>query len=753
MASPTDILVSGGIVREREINGVVIATLATVDADPGDTFTYAITNDPSGAFTIVGDEIRVLDGTAIDYETADSMQVTVEVTDSQFNTFSKIVTISVLNLNEIDGDGNPNTIPGTVGDDVIDGLAGNDSITGDAGSDILYGGAGLDTLRGGFGDDYLDGGTENDQLYGDTGADTLIGGDGNDRLEARGAGSSLDGGEGNDQLYNFATSGTATLVGGGGNDTLRASTSNSAINETLSGGADDDRIEYVGLYSSDTVDAGTGNDTVLLYGYTNSGQVSTLTLGDGQDTIGFFASNPQLNVQHATVTDFATGAGGDRLDLTFILSNLTGYGGTNPFGSGFLQLVADGVDTLLQVDANGATGGSSWTTLFRFQNTAPGDFTADNFTPAWPTDGSAPAGQNIVGTPGNDQGLTQIVGTLGDDTIDGLGGNDSITGDAGSDTIYGGAGLDTLRGGFGDDYLDGGTENDQLYGDTGTDTLIGGDGNDRLEARGAGSSLDGGEGNDQLYNFATSGTATLVGGGGNDTLRASTSNSAINETLSGGADDDRIEYVGFYSSDTVDAGTGNDTVLLYSFTNSGQVSTLTLGDGQDTIGFFASNPQLNVQHATVTDFATGAGGDRLDITFILSNLTGYGGTNPFGSGFLQLVADGVDTLLQVDANGATGGSTWTTLFRFQNTDPGDFTADNFTPAWPTDGDSSRAAATSIRSPAIPVTTAITFDGSASAPAGREHRRHARQRPGSDADRRHARRRHHRWPGRQRFDHG
>jgi len=55
------------------------------------------------------------------------------------------------------------------------------------------------------------------------------------------------------------------------------------------------------------------------------------------------------------------------------------------------------------------------------------------------------------------QGNDSIVGTLGDDQIDGLGGNDSIYGNHGNDTLIGGAGADKIWGGNGSDYLIGGS--------------------------------------------------------------------------------------------------------------------------------------------------------------------------------------------------------------------------------------------------------------------------------------------------------
>ena len=66
--------------------GTVVATLSTVDADAGDSHTYAITNDPSGFFEIVGDEVRVAAGANIDFETDQSHDITVQTTDAAGNT-------------------------------------------------------------------------------------------------------------------------------------------------------------------------------------------------------------------------------------------------------------------------------------------------------------------------------------------------------------------------------------------------------------------------------------------------------------------------------------------------------------------------------------------------------------------------------------------------------------------------------------------------------------------------------------------
>jgi Ca2+-binding RTX toxin-like protein len=74
----------------------------------------------------------------------------------------------------------------------------------------------------------------------------------------------------------------------------------------------------------------------------------------------------------------------------------------------------------------------------------------------------------IIGTTGNDN----LNGGSGDDIINGGDGNDKISGGAGNDTLIGGSGNDTLDGGSGDDILDGGSGSDTLNGGSGDDVLI-----------------------------------------------------------------------------------------------------------------------------------------------------------------------------------------------------------------------------------------------------------------------------------------
>jgi Ca2+-binding RTX toxin-like protein len=85
-----------------------------------------------------------------------------------------------------------------------------------------------------------------------------------------------------------------------------------------------------------------------------------------------------------------------------------------------------------------------------------------------------------------------ILGTKGNDTLNGSGVKDIIYGQEGDDILYGNGGDDTLIGGTG---------NDKLYGGDGNDVLIGGPGNDYLE---------GGRGNDTYIFNKGDGQDTIV---------------------------------------------------------------------------------------------------------------------------------------------------------------------------------------------------------------------------------------------------
>ena len=98
--APTAIVVTGGVVDENAAGNTVVAQMTTQDVDDGESFTYSIADDPSGLFEVSGDQIVVKDGADIDFETAESHAVNIQVTDANGSTYTQSVTFTVNDVNE-----------------------------------------------------------------------------------------------------------------------------------------------------------------------------------------------------------------------------------------------------------------------------------------------------------------------------------------------------------------------------------------------------------------------------------------------------------------------------------------------------------------------------------------------------------------------------------------------------------------------------------------------------------------------------
>ena len=256
--APTDITLDGNSVKEFTDNGTTIATLTTEDVDWGDTHTYKLLDDAQGRFEIVEDQLKVKNGTLLDFDLNSSHPIKIRTTDSGGESYDKIFTIDVLNHDwenkSIKGDGDDNSLEGGHGDDSLVGGSGNDSLVGGSGNDTLRGDSKNDTLIGGSGNDSLSGGSENDSLVGGSGNDTLKGTWGNDTLDGGDHDDTLTGGQGDDSLFGGA--GNDSIMGDVGNDSLEGSSGQ----DTLSGGSGDDIID--GGDQDDTLRGGKGNDTL-----------------------------------------------------------------------------------------------------------------------------------------------------------------------------------------------------------------------------------------------------------------------------------------------------------------------------------------------------------------------------------------------------------------------------------------------------------------------------------------------------------
>jgi Ca2+-binding RTX toxin-like protein len=227
-----------------------------------------------------------------------------------------------------------------------------------------------------------------------------------------------------------------------------------------------------------------------------------------------------------------------------------------------IALLACAVAALVAVTASGAESGAA------------------------PMCGGKPA--TIVGTEGNDvidgtDAADVIWAGAGDDTVYGGLGNDIVCGDTGADLIHGGRGNDWLEGGadtdrvfgdLGDDHLSGGPgDRDEVSGGLGIDTVNGGPGNEDLVRGDYGyDRMDGGPGSGDIASFSTA-VAGLKGSGvwvslplhralgdGHDRLFRfeSIEGSAFHDTLIGDGQSNLI--AGGPGNDTIKGGGGRDTL-------------------------------------------------------------------------------------------------------------------------------------------------------------------------------------------------
>ena len=363
--------------------GAIVGSLTATDPETGAAVTtFQLINDDSGLFEIVGNQLKLKDGTAADYETQQAHEITVRAVSNSGEFTDLSVTIQVsdqVELNVITGNEGNDWLRGTAGNDALYGMDGNDRLFGNAGADELYGGAGNDVIYADAADTVIDGGEGNDRVIvqGDddfsidmaaSNVERVDGGAGNDAIDASGA---------TDGVRQLGNGGDDVLTGGSGNDTQRGGDGNDVIfggdgNDNIQGNAGADELyggagnDVIYADAADTViDGGEGNDRVIVQ-------------GDDDFSIDMAASN---------VERVDGGAGNDAIDAS---------GATD----GVRQLGNGGDDVL--------TGGSG-------NDTQRGG------------DGN----DVIFGGDGNDN----IQGNAGDDRMIGGSGNDRIVGGAGDDTV------------------------------------------------------------------------------------------------------------------------------------------------------------------------------------------------------------------------------------------------------------------------------------------------------------------------------
>jgi uncharacterized delta-60 repeat protein len=600
----------------------------------------------------------------------------------------------------------------------------NDTLTGSSAANQLEGGAGNDTLDGGSGNDTLKGGGGNDYYIVNAAGDVVT----------EGTGGGTDSVQSNVSHTLAANVENLTLTGTGNaqatGNTLNNVLTGNAGNNILNGGAGVDTMvgglgndTYVLDYDVVIESAGQGTDLVQTTGYGFGG--GSYTLGANVENLTMLSSS---NVSEATGNSLAniltgnaqnnvlSGVGGnDTLDGGGGNDTLNGSIGddrlTGGAGLDWAYYTGAGIGVVVDLTITTAqnTGGAGIDTLNTIENLLGGNY---NDTLTGNSENNLLSGGGGSDTLSGSLGNDSLDGGSGNDTLDAGAGSDSLIGGTGGDALTGGAGDDTLTGGDGDDTLNGGADLDWAYYNgssgvtvnlgiitaqnvnAGVDTLVdienvlGGNYHDSLTGNSVGNILEGGGGDDTLDGGG--GNDTLVGGGGDDHYfvdaagdvvaemspssfgNVDTVHASISYTL--GTNVERLTLTG---ADNI---TANGNSLNNILSGNAGNNTINGGAGADTLTGGAGVDIFDYNSLTdaadrITDFTAGAGGDKLDIDTLLTAL-GYGGSDPLGAGYVQLLQSGVNTLVRIDSDG--GANSFTTLVTLQNVNAASVTlADNF----------------------------------------------------------------------------
>ena len=521
------------------VTAIKLADLVVTDVDSGAN-DLSLSGPDAAFFEIVGNELRLIAGAVLDFETKTSYSVTVNVDDatvggavdasatftltltnvldttSGADTFVFTYSLSGVTIRHSVNGGAANslgtfplnipiTLDGLLADDAVRivGTTTNDTfIINDTGisinvSTLILNGPASRTLIGRTGDDIYS--FDVDSLLGHFRLDEAAGGVDTISFDATSSANvALNLASASNQTVhvtnltlNLGSSTTfENITGGHGHDTLTGN----GLNNTLNGGPGNDRIN--GGAGSDSLSGGAGDDTYIfsLAGTTEADQVQEL-LNEGTDTLNFAAQttgvslnlwDPEIQNVHInrtlqlssgrTFENAIGGSGADRLTGNGLNNTLTG-------GSGHDVLNGNNGDDIL-------SGGLGNDTYF-FPEASQPETVRVNESVGQGTDSLRFAslsvdvvlnlGTSLVQQVHANRSLKLNSASTIENAVGGTGA-DTLTGNALSNRLWGNDGNNILVGLGGEDMLFGGAGRDLLIGGLGADTLDGGNGDDILIA-------------------------------------------------------------------------------------------------------------------------------------------------------------------------------------------------------------------------------------------------------------------------------
>ncbi len=453
------------------------------------------------------------------------------------------------------------------GDDVIGAEFGGTYILGDGNDSFTFVSSGV-PAEGGFDPSTLFGGAAVD------------GGHGSDTLTGAGAADRFSGGSGDD-----------SLTGGGGDD-------------ELFGDCGDQRVIFTsyqdvvsGVAGIDTINGGEGTDLIV-----GGGAADQLTGGAGSDL--FVWERPDEFGD--TITDFQSGAGGDRLLFNNLIVPQAGLNWSH-----YVRLQQAGADTLVYLDrdATGTAYPEQWVVTLKNVSVSTLDASQlPGLTPGVHVLAPRPVAMTSEWADTLDLGVAMS----GDPSAYYLLGGDDVVTSGRSGQFSLGDGNDRFTAGtsatLGSLYLEGDAGNDTLNGGAGADDLTGGSGSDLLAGGGGDDEIQGDCGDSELTfcdDFADMmGAAPLAGGV---------------DTIDGGAGSDVI--IGGAGADDLTGGTGSDLFVYDALEDFGDL---------------------------IRDFEAGASGDRILFNGLIQLVPGAS-----AAAYISLTQSGSDTLVWLDRD-ATG---------------------------------------------------------------------------------------------------